>query len=390
MSENVTFAAVGDISFSGGIGERLEREGPSALFYAVRPILAQAHLCFANHESVYTPPDFPNDQRDPRALWGPLAGVEALRAAGFHVLNLAQNHVYDCGSVGFRYTRRVLEGAGFVTLGVGESEEEARALRVVERNGVRFGFLAYLEDCNYSIGVQRPAVAYCERETVVADILAARPQVDILVVSVHADLEFSDAPCPQRQEDGRAFAEAGADLVLMHHPHVPQGIERWGKSLICYSLGNFTFELGAYQRNGSPRTSDSFILLVSCSRQGVEAFRRVPCRLPPEPGPVTPLQGAPAEHLLRDFERLDAILADPCQMAAIWEARVWQALRASWKLIRQHEDPDEAFAKTLWRFHALGEHKRWMETAIRLSWKAHRARMVECPEHVRPHAVVGF
>ena len=67
--------------------------------------------------------------------------------------------------------------------------------------------------------------------------------VDIVVVSIHADLEFSSYPAPSRVRLSRWLVEQGADLVIQHHPHVCQGIEFHEDGLIAYSLGNFVFRV---------------------------------------------------------------------------------------------------------------------------------------------------
>ena len=100
-------------------------------------------------------------------------------------------------------------------------------MRVLERNGIRFGFLCYAEDSNYTLGNLGPSYAYYDLETVLEDIEANRDCVDVIVVSFHGDQENMETPSPQRREEFRALARAGAGIILGHHPHVPQGVEMY-------------------------------------------------------------------------------------------------------------------------------------------------------------------
>ena len=96
------------------------------------------------------------------------------------------------------HTRWQLEALGIVTGGVGENQEDARSLRVLERKGIRFGFLCYAEDSNYTLGNLGPSYAYYSLETVLEDIEANRDCVDVIVVSFHGDQENMETPSPPR------------------------------------------------------------------------------------------------------------------------------------------------------------------------------------------------
>ena len=243
-------------------------------FEKMRPELSRADLLFGTMESVALTPDFPKDKIDPQGLISSVAGpdcAEALRRAGFGFMNMAANHVLDAGTVGMFYTEQCLRETGIMTGGIGKTQTEARRMRIIERNGVRFGFLCYCEDNNYSLSTPGPCHAYYQPEAIVKDVKKNRDRADIIVVSIHADIEFMETPSVPRVAQSRIIAEAGADIILAHHPHVPQGIEVHHNCLIAYSLGNFVFDSHSmeYMKRNGPHTAHSFLLLIDIAKKGV-------------------------------------------------------------------------------------------------------------------------
>lgn len=98
----------------------------------------------------------------------------------------------------------------------------------------------------------------------------AAKQAKLIIVSLHADLEFTPYLSPRRIRLSRQLIEAGAHMVIQHHPHVFQGIETHKNGLIAYSLGNFVFSVNGnpYQEN-RPGTKESFVLQVKADKRGV-------------------------------------------------------------------------------------------------------------------------
>jgi hypothetical protein len=371
----VRFGAVGDIALSGGIGDMMTRHGGSWPFARARPELARAELLFGNMESVSVAPDAPPGSIDESAavLHSTPSGPScagALREAGFGFLNLAANHALDAGSAGLEYTQRCLEAAGIATGGVGRTQAEARRLRVVECGGVSFGFLCYAEDSNYTLGHREDSHAFYELEAVLQDVAENRARVDVLVVSIHADLEFMPTPSAPRLRAAREIARAGAKLVLQHHPHVPQGVEMAHGALIAYSLGNFVFPAHSfpYMRDNGPHTASTFLLLAEVTRQGVVAFDRVPFRIeePPEERPV-PLTGAAAAEMRAHFAQLDAWLQDGEFVRRTWREAAKrhfaaQVRRAASRL--ETSGVDGVIEDLVCRLCLVAENRSWMEEIL--------------------------
>lgn len=368
----VTFGAVGDIAFHRGISDPLETRGPEWPFAPTQGLLDRAQVLFGNFEFPFLPPDFPEEKLDPRAglsvVPGP-QGAAALREAGFDFLNLAANHVLDVGSRGLDYTVASLSDAGLATGGVGYSQREARRLQVVRRQGLTFGFLCYAENNNYTLGATEPGPAYYELPAVLEDVREHRDAVDVLVVSIHADLEFLPTPAPVRLANSRRIAAEGADIVLEHHPHVPQGVEVVDGALIAYSLGNFVFgaHTSDYMRTHGPHTAHSYVLLLEVDAGGVHGFERIPCLIPepPEERP-RPAEGAQRDELAAYFEQLDRYLQDDEFIRNTWRERC-REMFASFIQKAADRGVDRVIEELVGRCVLVAENRNWMEEILAIT-----------------------
>ena len=341
----ITFGAVGDIALHGAVAAAASAHGLDWPFAGMRAQFERADVLFGNMESVFIPDDYPRAEIDPRGLISRLPGpaaATALRHAGFDFMNLAANHVLDAGRVGLEHTADVLREAGLVTAGVGSTQEDARRLATLEREGLTFGFLCYSEDSNYSLGTRGPCHAYYSRDTVIEDVRRHRDRVDVLVVSVHGDLEFMPTPSIPRLQAFRDIARAGATIVLGHHPHVPQGCELVDGALIVYSLGNCIFQAHSspYMRRHGPDTARSFLLLAEVGRAGVHSVERVPFEIgaPPEERP-RPLAGAAREDALRHLAELDAHLRDDAFVRQVWRDAAMRQLESYLGQVLRRQTP---------------------------------------------------
>ena len=385
--ETITLGAVGDISLCRACGEAVAEHGAGWPFAEMQPALSQADLLFGNLESVVLPDDYPDEQIDPKGLVARFDATGALAEAGFDVVNLAQNHILDGGHVAMFHTRRLVESLGIATAGVGRTQVEARRMRTLQAGPLRVGFLCYCEDTNYSLSTTGPCHAYYVLEDVLADVAANAGEVDVLVVSIHADLEFMETPSVPRREAFRRIAAAGATVVLGHHPHVPQGVEVIDGRLIAYSLGNFHFEAHTsdYMKANLPHTGHSFVLLAELSADGVRAFRRVPFEIPPPPNqrPV-PLTGPAGERMGQYLAELDRMAGDDEVVRANWRRVALRHLDVYLERIKEM-DAAKVLEDLLGRLVLVAENRGWVEevfNVVRANW-ARQAGRID-PLH-RPH-----
>ena len=355
----LTISAVGDISFAGRLGELILERGPAFPFEHVLGSLRRADVRFGSLESVMNPDGFPLEKTIEGALQSRDHVWASLQAVGFDVVNQATNHVLDCGWRGLLHTRERICAAGALPLGVGADQEEARTMQVVEREGMRIGFLGYLEPCNWTLEGGAGRIAYFKLPDVLEDIRAHRAEVDLLVVSLHADLEFRMAPSIPRVEACRQVAEAGADLILCHHPHVPQGVERWGESLIAYSLGNFVFDVSRYQESGSPRVFSAHILFVDIEDSKIVGWRREHFRIHEEERRPSPLSASGAAEAEAYCASLDDILTDPERTRELWYETCRCYFRGAWTRLTEG-GPDKFIENYGWRVLGNAESLNWV------------------------------
>jgi poly-gamma-glutamate capsule biosynthesis protein CapA/YwtB (metallophosphatase superfamily) len=191
----------------------------------------------------------------------------ALKKAGIEIVNLANNHIFDYGSEGLFDTISYLDSVGVHHVGAGRNALEARKPVLVRLKGHKVGFLGY-----YGGGEAPPAtkdspgVAPRNLVLITRDIakLRSRDSADFVVVTLHWGTEKALQPDSGQVRFARDIIDAGGDAVIGHHPHVLQGIERYRRGIIAYSLGNFLF-------GGIGRPNDrTAILEIRLAREGRE------------------------------------------------------------------------------------------------------------------------
>lgn len=248
--DRLRLVAVGDVQhdYAGGLREWFERLGRDK-YTPTRHIIQAADLAFANLESPYTE-RAPVVQKQFAFATHPQE-FDHLLWAGFNLFSLANNHAHDAGVGGITDTLDLMErkraaGAPIVWAGTGRTPEEATLPRVFVANGRRSdGSAAQFRTAFFAFGnVNHPLMNTFELERAVAEIAelrATQPDIELIIVSVHHGVEYTHVPGDYFQYAYRALIDAGATIVLGHHPHVIQSIEKRGHGLIFYSLGNFSF-----------------------------------------------------------------------------------------------------------------------------------------------------
>ena len=173
--------------------------------------------------------------------------VEGLKYAGFDVLSLANNHALDYGRVALEDTMTILGDEGIDYIGVGY--EEAFSVKIKKVGGQKIGFLAYtdLGSRFFRAREDHLGITWVQEgdiDKIREDIREAKKGVDVLVISLHSGEEYASLPAVFQEEFSKACIDAGADIVIGHHPHVVQPVEKYRDGWIAYSLGNFVFDQG--------------------------------------------------------------------------------------------------------------------------------------------------
>lgn len=169
--------------------------------------------------------------------------IDALRTLGVQAVNLANNHVLDWGEEGLTNLRSRLEAAGIAAFGAGADLQAATRLQSIRVGEQSVGLLGYGWEREWCVPA-RPrsaGVAPLRAHDMLRAVRAAKSQVDRVVVNLHWGYEYELHPLPVHRRLARELVEAGADLVIGHHPHVVQPFEVHRGKPIYYSLGNFYF-----------------------------------------------------------------------------------------------------------------------------------------------------
>ncbi len=315
----VVLDAVGDIMLGRSLPTLMAQRGTEYPFAAVQPVMAAADLRFGNLEMALT-----SRGTAARKDYVFRAAAEqttaALRAGGFNLLSLANNHLTDYGAEGVTDTLQALRAVGIAFAGAGPDAAAAHAPALVTVHGLRVALLAYVnvpDDSVSSFRAQsmaaapgRPGVAWGTAEAVRRDVTAARTSADVVIVSIHAGYEYTANPNGVQRELARAAIDSGAALVLGGHPHVLQGIEYYRGVPVVHSLGNFVFDLDADDRRqpGLPSVLTA-IVRVTLDRQGVRTLRLIPAIIDEREGRPVPVEGADARRVLDRLYRLTDALA---------------------------------------------------------------------------------
>ena len=208
----------------------------------IKKIIEGSDIAFINQEVMLTgeASAYPN-------LAAPTENADALIDAGFNVINLATNHTLDKGVSGLETCLENAHARPFdAVLGAFRTEEESTQLCILEKQGIRFGFLSYTYGLN---GYRLPSdkqwkIALIDETKIQNDLAAIRPECDYLIVSMHWGNEYQTTESSYQNELAQLLCDGGADLIIGTHPHVLQPMkwlerEDGHKTLCAYSLGNF-------------------------------------------------------------------------------------------------------------------------------------------------------
>jgi len=260
------FIFVGDVMLSRHIGEIMAaRHDFNFPFLEIQSYLHSADLVFGNLESPISSGGesaghLYSFRADPEAVSG-------LKNAGFKVLSVANNHAFDYGQAAFMDTLNNLKNAGLAYAGGGFNFNEAHLGSLQEINGVKTIFLAYtnLLPSSQAATEKQAGYANLDLKQMVKDIKAAKEKADLVVVSFHWGKEYETTHNALQEEIAKTAIDAGASLIIGHHPHVVQDIGLYKGVTIAYSLGNFIFD-----QNFSSSTNTGLALKILIKDKKIE------------------------------------------------------------------------------------------------------------------------
>jgi poly-gamma-glutamate capsule biosynthesis protein CapA/YwtB (metallophosphatase superfamily) len=300
--EPVTLAFAGDMHFEGGLRARLDAD-PATAVGPFADVLGDADLAFGNLETAIAEGGTPADKRF--TFRAPPTAVDALRAAGFDAVSMANNHGLDYGPDGLAESLAVKRAQpdGFL-IGIGADEAEAYAPFRAEVDGQRIAVLAATQVLDDDLvdawtATTQGGLASAKRlDRLVAEVRAARATSDTVVVLLHWGIERATCPSSPQRSLAAALVDAGADVVVGGHAHRLQGGGRLGDALVGYGLGNFLFG------TTGPEAAVTGVLEVTVTGRRIDGYRWVPGRI--SGGVPVPLAGPDAEAASAQWDVLRA------------------------------------------------------------------------------------
>ncbi|MBD3160662.1 MAG: T9SS type A sorting domain-containing protein [Candidatus Eisenbacteria bacterium] len=345
-------------------GGVIYEEGVEAVFTPTKPIYGDAaDVTICNLESPLTDEGEPHPTKS-YIFRGSPENVAGLVFAEIDVVSLGNNHIIDFGQRGMEETQEVLDAAEIRWSGAGDNEYFANQATIWTENGVALGFLGQCNrtgrEWNYQpfldAAANKPGFSYHVEPNLTGAIGGIREVVDLVVLQVHSGSEYAtdpgaafgipkqeppyDAvgPSPQmmdftfptrpslsdRELRWRAV-DAGADLVICHHPHVLQGFEVYNGVLIAHSMGNFAFDQTFVE------TFPSMILSTEFDKTGFRSYTYRPVFIDEMvPQPASGRLGREILDRVADYSRelATVVTVNPYAMTGtIWtdpEAVPWQ------------------------------------------------------------------
>jgi poly-gamma-glutamate synthesis protein (capsule biosynthesis protein) len=269
--------AVGDMSLARGVNVDLYTGRSESPLRHVAPLIGRARIALGNLESPLTKRAKRIPTKGPRGgsiyLKGNPDYAFILTEAGFDVLSLANNHIMDYGEQGLSDTIYYLEQEGIKHTGAGPNLAAALEPADIDVDGYVVRFLAFngVEPREYYAGAAKAGTAPLDEGMIVSAIGRAKREANLVVVSLHWGGESMAYPSSEQKRLAHKFVDAGADVIVGHHPHVIQGVESYEGAVIAYSLGNFLFD------SRYPERHYSTLLAIEVSRsRGILGFRLIP------------------------------------------------------------------------------------------------------------------
>lgn len=264
-TNSFTLSAVGDILLHGRVYGGLKKKSGYDFMNQlinIEPLVGKTDITIGNLESIIAGNDI-GLSSFPR-FNGPKEIGYTLKELGFDLVTLANNHVLDRGAEGLIKSIANLKEIGLEYDGAFDSEEDQKRLRIKKINGLNVCFLSYTNSTNgIKIPEDKPYLVNSLKQKsllrLTKDIREIKNQklADVVILSLHFGSEYHLYPTSRQKEMCASLADAGADVIIGHHPHVlqpPEWIEtsRGNKTFVAYSLGNFfSGQNGLYRQIGA-------------------------------------------------------------------------------------------------------------------------------------------
>lgn len=246
-TSKLTVTLVGDMMFGRNIEEVIiPNYGYEGLFSYTLPYLQESDYTTGNFESPIVIKDGYNQADKFIHLSAKPEAAKAIKKVGFDSVNLANNHLKDYGKQGLIDTLHTFAKNKVETVGAGRDSKEASKISYETVKGIKIATLGISDILpkEFSTKKDRSGILPADPDLFFPLVAKAKQNSDLVIVHIHWGVEYDSGYHPRQKDIGHALVDAGADLVVGHHPHVLEPVEVYKNGVIFYSLGNFIFDQG--------------------------------------------------------------------------------------------------------------------------------------------------
>ena len=240
------FCLIGDIALNGLFSNETKKN--SFRFKGVSDFLQSFDLVIANLETPVKGKNEINEHKNIIFQSDPDPTRNILKNLNIGIVSLANNHIYDCKMSGLKATMSVLDECGINYTGAGWNKSHLDPVYFT-LDKIRFAFLAYVDKNTNPRTSEFPElfINYFDENKIINSIREAKKNAENIILSLHWGIDYSHFATPYQVEASYRFADAGADIIMGHHPHTIQMFKEYNGKYIFYSLGGLCF--GDYLKN---------------------------------------------------------------------------------------------------------------------------------------------
>ncbi|KMY54116.1 capsular biosynthesis protein [Bacillus sp. FJAT-27231] len=278
----LTMTMVGDVMMGRHVEEVIKRQGSDYLFRYVRPYFDNSDYVSGNFEHPILKENVSKYSEADKSIHlhtNPDV-AKTVKNAGFTVLNLANNHLMDYQEKGLQDTLDVFESSNIDYVGAGRNRKDAKdQINYQDVNGVRVATLGFTDTfTSGSIATSEQNGLLSTNPDVLFEMIvkakdSKQGNADLVVVNVHWGQEYDTEASPRQKALAKAMVDAGADIIIGHHPHVLQSFDVYKQGVIFYSLGNFVFD------QGWTRTKDTAMVQYNLADNGKASIDVIPMQI---------------------------------------------------------------------------------------------------------------
>jgi len=316
----VSMTFVGDIAPVRSFKNNMDDCKIEDLFGDAIEIFQNSDFSIFNLESVLSDKGKAINKGGPNLRGSPKA-VNSIKKAGFDLACLANNHIMDFGEEAVIDTLDILKESDINYVGIASNRTKELSNHIVTIKSIKFGIVNCAETEDIRIANEDFGPFDITSTLIEKSITDLRNKVDHIIVIIHGGREYVPIPSNHMINHFKRFREKGANLIVGHHPHVPQGFEVAKGYLSSYSLGNFIFHTKEKIVKKYPYSNKGFILRATFSKKSIIKAEFIPYNIVNGKG-IELMNKKEKENFNIYLQEITKILNDPLRRSKFWDSYV--------------------------------------------------------------------